>query len=519
MISVNTQPNKFASARNIVPYKITTDNNLITSGTIAYINLLFTGDGPDNPGTITFDYLGQTITLNFVSSLAAAGDLLYNVTPDTLVDYLTALALAIPLAHPLIQRDFTVSFDGTDTIQIQCKEAKLQADLNVVIGVANTSVASTDNGSDNEYRTMQNIADVYIEDTMGSGEYEKKISLSAPPDTDGAVTFNLQDIFRDNVGYDPPLFAESVRTECTGIVKRAYITPSEYYGNVFYPSILADPTAVNHFKIVNAGFDYYRQSQDPSFKDLFENNLTWLTNMPRSIKSSLNNNHFLYFYSDIDSTYNYYIKVYKKDGGINWQLLDSTAIEAGKVYRLPVVMSLLATYFTVSDILKFDVVISSSGTSSGNWLLDPITFVIDPITRQYNRYFLFSNSMGGFDTLWCYGRTKAEANHTHDDIQKPEPSSFTTDIAIPIPGYKGHINKEYTEQYISNSGWQPKEQIQHIARELPLAEKIYEIRSDGLVEVLCKNTKVEFEHDDEYRWAISFEWEYAFDQRNSKTTD
>lgn len=517
MISVNKQPDTFAAARNNVPYKITTNNHLTASGSNAYFSLQFTSIGPNAAGTFSFEYAGQGILIEFVDTLSDAGYVYYNYNPDTLVDYLTLLAAQLPLAHPLIQRDWVVTFDGTDTILFENKHVAEQPPFNFVVSLANTSIASQSVGNNNEYRQMQNLVDVFIEDEYMAGAYSKVATLSSPPNTIGESEFNLKDIFLDALGYDAPILGESGVTACINGVKRAYITPAEYYDTVIHPAIVADPGMFNVFRIINAGLDYYRTSFASKMVDILENKVTWLTNMPRTFKTSLVGRHWLYFYCDIaGGTYEHWVKFFMKNGGISWHKVEDVTLQQYYIQRMPIHPSNLAGAVTLSDVRSIGVVLTTGGSSSTDWVTEMIIMDIDPIARQYNRQFIFSNSLGGFDTIWCYGRTNAEAMHSQEEIQTKEPT-FEGDITIPIDGYKASTNKMYLEKYVTNSGWQPKAQIQNIARELPLAAKIYEVRDDGLLEVLCKNVKTEIVHDDEYKWAISFEWEYAFNEFNSKT--
>ena len=133
------------------------------------------------------------------------------------------------------------------------------------------------------------------------------------------------------------------------------------------------------------------------------------------------------------------------------------------------------------------------------------TFKIDRSYQENRRYFLFLNSIGGYDTLCATGDQEDSLEYTRTESVKTLPIGFeymdherATDQVIEAITYK------------ANTGWINRESLTWI-RDLFLSRKVFQIKGDKLMAVVISTTKVLQRVDKVDLFNIEFEYSRSYE--------
>ena len=520
MLTFEKVPQTICAARNPVFWRVNSDNYLINAGTQAYFEIDFTAGTPAVGNSFHYTYLGIVHTVTYVTDAGAAAinEVQANdTTGASIADWLDQVFLPQIIKNPYLLKDFTVTRSGNKAV-FTLNEVGLQPSF--ALGFTGSAVAGTvDLGTARETRDMRIVMDLYMEQNYLAGDYEFKIRKSAPPGTDGSTEFQIDELLRDLLGVDFPLFGELVMTECETMARKYHCFFSELYDNEYKAA--SQPAADLLYKTaVNSGVDYKR-FQTLDFAGTFcTGAVKFLTNMPRITKVNTECPMWLYFYLPIVADIALKGTVYYTDGtssDYDYWVGIGIAFDAGKIYRTTAGYNQLGIgYINPSKtVSKYTVFVYDHNT--GNPVTETFTFKIDQLERYYNRYFLFQNSLGGVDTVWCHGLATKELSITTEEYNKPEPMEWADDGLPPLDGFLGQTPKQMQTSFEVNTGNKSADYYLYITQELLASNKIYEVGADRFIEVMGKVDKVALNEDDRNLNNLAFKGQYAFTERNSQT--
>lgn len=251
--------------------------------------------------------------------------------------------------------------------------------------------------------------DYYVEMTIeaerdyGTGVYFPLTKLREYPGDGNQVTFNIRDRIKAIVSHDIPVVDQVNVIKLQETVRRFKVTIIEWKQAVgapapspYSPFIVQDPRYV-----YNAGFsEYVGQKMTDWVGDG-----KFLTNMPRSLAITDVQPWWLDFVAPADETYTAKVKIYYENGTDTVKSLSSIAADEGDVLRWPAGWKQAKMHIESQRVLKYEFYVEDSSSI----VSERITFIDSCDGSALLRYYLFLNSLGGYDTLCTRGKlTSAE---------------------------------------------------------------------------------------------------------------
>lgn len=362
--------------------------------------------------------------------------------------------------------------------------------------------------------------EVYIESKKGLADYALAGTLAASPinttDTNGRVIFEISEILDAYLETDlPPISAYSGISLAQTGVKGFYLRLYETWGAVPLP---ASPITTDVYNALKAGLSFLTASGNDVYTNwikyqetpnVITKPLTWRDEKTLATKEELS---WLYFLA-ADTALNYKLKktAYYTDGS-SQTLISHTVASA---FRYDVIIFPLGyTQLSIGDINPLKTVeyytvqvLRITGDTINVPSSFPITIYMDPINHVKQRTFIFSNSLGGFDTLVATGLKERKTN-----IQSNVGSVYSYKGYNQMEGKKQvfHTSKENTVKI--NIGYKGR-QHQQFLDEFALAKRKFEIVNGKLIPIILETKSYKSFDEKEEPNDIEFEYSYAFDDK------
>jgi hypothetical protein len=122
--------------------------------------------------------------------------------------------------------------------------------------------------------------------------------------------------------------------------------------------------------------------------------------------------------------------------------------------------------------------------------------------------FLVGNSLGGFDTLACFGGLSFDLETSGETVQK----NLTRDYQV-RDGQSYKINVEGQQSITANTGWLNREQMQYL-QEVLLSKDIYLVDDKTIVPVILNSKKLTYKNDDDRMKGYKLEFSRSNTERN-----
>jgi len=244
-----------------------------------------------------------------------------------------------------------------------------------------------------------------------------------------------------------------------------------------------------------AGFWHYKYPDDPEF-------LTWHPN--NKYVTTAQQEYLAYFTYDAITNLKRYFKIYYTDGTDETQH-DSpghTTVQ-NKMYLFPAGHDQMAldTYTPAKTILKYDIWLQNQVSAV---VSDVRTYWIDRSYQPHERFFVFRNSIGGFDTLRTTGTGATSLTHQQTIVQRTLDYRYKV-----IDGQR--VTQNITEQETKkvSSGFKTFAEADFY-REMLLSPMVCEdVRGRWTpVEIIRKTFKIY--EDDDMLFYVEFEYNYRF---------
>jgi hypothetical protein len=137
-----------------------------------------------------------------------------------------------------------------------------------------------------------------------------------------------------------------------------------------------------------------------------------------------------------------------------------------------------------------------------------LTLFIEPIQSPWQRYFVYENSLGAFDTFCTTGKAGYSESITKTSLNKYQPNIYTTDQAL-----VGTANHLANGKVAVNTGYLTAAERLAV-KDMLLSEKVYEfIGYNGqqlLVPVVFNTSEITLHTDGENLQAMTLEYSYAY---------
>jgi hypothetical protein len=271
------------------------------------------------------------------------------------------------------------------------------------------------------------IIQLYVEKTYLADDFVKVFESSTKNDENGICVFQFNEIIKAYfkiLSYQPTFNATSP-DYTDHQIKRYFIKYAERIGS----SNIVQAVETDYIRLaLYAGLDYISYKTVDFFDEYCDVNhdRKFLTPQPRSKNINKTTQEYLWFYNKrTEDVMSISLTIYYTDG-TNTNIITSGIVdpEIHVVYYFPTGYSQLdvGSYAPSKTVDRYivQVVYQSEEESS-----EVFTYLVSRISRQYNNYFLFRNSLGGMDMLWTHGELTREINVDKDVAQRYIKSDYT----------------------------------------------------------------------------------------------
>jgi len=256
------------------------------------------------------------------------------------------------------------------------------------------TVASGANSEENNYRIY---CEVQVELVNGSNSFEKTPHFELEP-FDGQAIFYLNSAFRKVLHATPPATDQSTIVENTDRVKRFKVLTGELYNELLEPESL---TESDIHTVLLGGVNELDYTNPPMANWAIDKRV--LSHLPSDSLWHADTPFFLsYFVPSAISQLKTRATAYYSDGTSNTADLKTTAAAFGKVFTAPIgptnggIMALEPT----KTLLYYKIWLADQ---SDNALSEEFTIRVHRLPIRFPRFYTYLNSLGGFDTLYCFG--------------------------------------------------------------------------------------------------------------------
>lgn len=510
-ITVNSEPGTHAPVRNPVGVELETDNLVTTAGVKESHQMSITASPAAND-VLTFAWNGNSVAFTAKASPDNSGTQIQTQGAETLKEWVDTYLIPGMRQNYTLNEDFDIerTNDVATPVEVRVRAKLTGATYNLTItqttGFVGFTLSELANGVTEVQRTdFEILLDVYMEDDYASGTYIRLDQKEATPDSDYIAIFRLEETLKPYLSHDKPSFNQATITRCSNIMKRYYYRYAEAFGEPQVVQKLSNPTLTTKHVIL-AGYGY----KDFPASTFVANHITgnagkkFLTTQPRTKTITTTQQEYLYLYNTATSgTMTIKLKVYYTDGTSS-ALTDKTTASAGynQVYIFPVGYAQLAVAAVDSTktVKYYEVYVYDVDHSS-----ETFTYYVDHKRYRLSRYFLFLNSLGGMDTLWCSGQEEEIGMEVSmEEARLVEEYNYAaTDAQITA------YNAEFRDTVKVHTGWKTKEYIDHL-RDLLISEAIYEIGSAAYIPVRLKPFSGTLYWNKSNKYSLELEFATAF---------
>jgi hypothetical protein len=508
MLSFQKTPPAVATKGNPIRFSLSSDNYLSSNGTKPTNRLIFTASGQEG-NTLTLFWADKSVIITCDPNPDNSG----NQIPDntlypSLQDWIEACATAMALNY-YFSSDFIVSSAAG---QIVFSSRKYGSEY--LMTWTNTwsdpqPMLSLSGGVPRTQHLFFKVG-IIVELFDGSSYLPLAEELLSVNDS-GEVTFDIHRIFADNL-YPEFKFPEASDNliinrpnSCRPYRVKAY----ERYGEdlTCYKMIES-----SQFHVLNAGVSFIQEAiynrQESSFWAKLTYRNYFLTWQPLAKTIDRYQTEKLYFLVQetipslsLKAFIRYNNGTESLEGGIIIDTVNSPVTKSVYEFILTLDVLQLSNYDQPGYIKNYDIWLEDN---EGNQISEIRTYSLDTQTHENVRYFLFLNSLGGYDTLRITGDQEDSLEYAKTSVTKILGDSFTEkDHSISV--------EKVTEQnrYSANTGWKSREDISWI-RDFFLSTQVFLINGRKLIPVKINTTSALQRKDKSELYNISFEYARAY---------
>lgn len=475
-------------------------------------------------GNLILSWNGNTVAFYVESTTTPTGyNLPDDITATTLAQYTQALAETWFPAQYLLQRDFEITYDGTGpavifTAKEPGTELAITYSQTIPSGQGIMTTATTPIAWDfkDDYAV---IMDVEVEETYGSGEFTRVGTLHATPTLyndggtwKGDVKIDVQELldgFLQDRTDKPNFFATSTLAANTHLQWRVVYAERYTAAN---ETVVVRRVQSDDKQVLKGGLKYL---DVPALGDLETNHFgvtfkPWNTWQPDGKEVTQAEPHWLYFLTPFQiSGPDYYelnAVVYYTDGTTATATINTNAVQnqwETYFYRAGFIDEGLDLLNPTKTPYKYTLRLEETG---GTMKSTVFTFYIVDSTRQ-DRFFVFENSLQGWDTLRCNGDFEAITGTSKTESAVPvEAGYLATDATVKVK------SQGYADSFNIYSGFKKKNEIIYL-RDFLNSENVFEIVDGALVPVVVESGRTfPMEHDrtGDYGYGLQFTYRHAF---------
>lgn len=511
-LTITRQPYALQAAGMPIQYGLQSNYHVVTAGVKAVykITALASPTAGDN---FTLTWGNKSVTFTFAASPDDSGT-------ELPVTNVAATLAPIMAQHYELGADYLVFSAVAGEITLSAREEGTDYNLSKS-GAYSLTLTQTTAGVDSELRSNFRVAlDVYMEDLVGGTLFSKVASLEATVDDNGDTAFDLSAILWNELRWYRPVFNSNQPMACPELARTYYIRYAESSG---IPAVRRKATATSPYAkyALRAKVDQSRAAQFSRYVDHFSASPgTGLTSM---VANGLT---FAPVRKEVTTEQPEYLFYIVNDATIYYMALLVTWSNGAATYHMPYYGT--GTYkhhvicFPVGhDALNIASLAPAPGVTAVSYKIRLYTdsspsvdytereFVITSGCPYPNRYFLFLNSLGAFETMRTTAYFAKGLTVSQDEYQRP----FIQNAGEPVAEYFNG-DGAFTEGRKGGTGIMLSEWIEHYAKEFMSAEVRYELDMTGLryLPIVLLTREAEYYRDrQKVPFAFRFEYKYGYD--------
>jgi hypothetical protein len=267
------------------------------------------------------------------------------------------------------------------------------------------------------------VAQVWVEAAYRSGVYvQAGPQLEQPADLQGRTVFDVQALLDAYVREHVPALDVGLATRADGLFKRFYLKSAEKFGTPPVPAALS--TAQVHMVLCGGLSPAEAEAgRWPAYQVAVQPFLTWEPDYQRVLPSQPA---YLYYqHAANDGDVDVRATVRHVDGTSTQVLLTTlVGVRRWEVYCLAVGPTVLG--LTGDEVAGYDVVVA---TAAGVPRSQVRHFVLERTYYPQQRYFIYSNSLGGVNVLTALGAAKQTLEVAAIEAQRPAYDPDLGDVA------------------------------------------------------------------------------------------
>lgn len=495
-LTINTQPFPLAGTGRPIIVRATTNNWITTAGVLYARSMTLTAGAT----------AGQTLILSFnggaiVVTMTAAA------TPDSSGTQFTSGTTTASTIAADLNRNFTLNYwfvitsSGT-TVTFTARQ-KGTAPTITFSGTYSGYTLGTATAGVNEVKrsNFQALLDVWLEVNAVSFGDAPIAKLAQTPDANGQFVFDISTILDAYMVDTVPTYGATTNTIVPKMVQAYKIFLAESYGI---------PAAVQAYHVHNTPVLYAIRSRRTQAENANNANSvpeSILSGRPVTKHITTDQKEYLHVCSTQGggSAYTTSILITFTDGTTKTH----TAPPTTPSYVFPAVFCVPTGYAALGiaaqitgphagkTVAKYSVKFSFA---SSGWEPE-YTYIIADKCPTFQRYFLFRNSRGGWDTLRCAGIMSKSVQVARDAVRNIVPANYTM-----LDTESAYENTVAVEQYDISTGFlfDTQAEAEYFAREFLASEAVYWDNNGRFEPVTVTTTDARVNRDRQRLFGFSF---------------
>jgi hypothetical protein len=447
-ITILEQPQLFAPIKNPLVLKLQTDNQWETAPVNSRHAFRFNEpNGVAADETITVTYNNNTIIFTFKASVDEGDPVTWireKGGMESLEDWCNEAIIPV-MAAVMIEYDFEYYYDGDDDIEGFTMVAKENGSQ------WNLTLASSNTAEINQWTALRLLSAVgvlrdnfrlfcriFVQD--GGGLFKFFAELDAHPDDDGIGFFYINRAFVFANSYAPNLADVVNNFGCTA---KYYLHFGEKYGTPITRYFAGGGGSSTDYKIaLNGGVatDVFPGIENYYTEWLSGAGHKLLNVLPRVMVVDKNTPMWLYYFlaATAEDTIDVNVELFFKNGTTDTEGISLGTVQPRSVTCLPIGPPEMAAYATLSELSHYTVEFERT---SDNVKSEVFMFILSDIDFEFNRYFVYKNSLGTYEVLWCTGEAKSRTIHEYEDAKVMLPLDYTAENREIL-----HYNKNFVKE-------------------------------------------------------------------------
>ncbi|MDL5050666.1 hypothetical protein QQ054_32200 [Oscillatoria amoena NRMC-F 0135] len=506
MITEVSSPADVVPVLNEVEYVLETNNRITTPGskftsTITFLVLPVDGE----VWVLTFNSIIVTIIYKTVA-LAANEVTIQASIADTVMETLVVAKNQYPL-----YANYEMNTAGVD-FEITARQPGALWDIDFT-GTTISTGAFPSNGVDeirqDGFRIQVDLWK-YTQTVLNEDFYSLVNSEQYEPDKAEQLVFDASALLLSMLDYDLPSFNQTAPGMCSKVFKKFKISYGEYYSDS-----VQNYAHSSQKRALLAALPEAIIPGNTFFADHFTaaTNQLFLTACPRGgIKTNKSAQQFLYYYQRTDFATAYavlYIEYTDGTSSVEDQLF--VLGQPGDIIILPTGYTQLdvdALKTIGKTVKRWGMQVGANGLNYQDYTdyTEIFWYTLDAKPYQNNRYFLFANTYGGFDTLWCNGDVEF-SNVTDSETYNTHKGGDTTTLIGATQ--RNTFGLRQAPRKIS-TGYIGRDYLEYITAQLLFTTVIYEIVNGQFRAIILDKSSIKDTHStSDGKFQLKFGYKYA----------